>query len=181
MSGNGLVIGNIDLGELLDGMGKVDPSGSGKFIAPGKYLLQVESFEFKKGYKGTSAIGSNKIVKIFSSDDADAAIDDPANLVENITGKNPAIAKANLKAYLLAVCGGLYQQVINPRQVDERFVFAVAQPTQPLKGVFVICEAFKKAKVSKPEESITVKNWRPIFDAELAQYGLAQPKPPAAA
>lgn len=173
----GLVLGNIDLSRALANFGAVQASGGGKFVPPGKFLMQVESFDFRDGYKGITAIGTNKIVKIFQCDDPDTHEGDSGNLVENLTGANPGIAKANLKGYLLAACGGLYQRRFNERDVNEGFTIACAQPTQPLKGVYVMCEALKKPKAKNPAEFITVKNWHPIFDAELAGYGLKQPTP----
>lgn len=184
----GLVINGVDLGEVLDGFEKVNPSGSGQWIKPGRYLMQISQIELKKGYKGASIIGTNKVVHIWNTEDADLKIGEERNFVENLTGKNPGVAQANLKAYLLAGCESLYQTKIDPRKVSPGFVAPLLGPVQPLRGVYIVCEAFMKPKKdaqNKPPEQltqadmITVKNWSMARADMLAEFGLSQPPPRA--
>lgn len=171
-----IVISGVDLSQVLDGFEKVNPSGSGQWILPGKYLMQVQQVELKKGYKGASIIGTNKVVHIFHTEDADLKVGEDRNFVENLTGANPGVAAANLKAYLLAGCESLYRTKIDPRKVSPAFVAPILGATQPLAGVFIICEAFTKPKAAAknkaphellPTDMITVKNWHSVNQATL--------------
>lgn len=172
-----MVVGGVDIGDVLEGFGAVQAFGAGRYIEPGKYLFKISSLEFKKGFKGVTAIGTNEVVHIEHTEDGDLAVGGERNLVEPMSGANAAIGKSNLKGYLLAACESLYQQKIDPKGVNEAFVVPLAGPSQPLKGVYVWCEAFKKEKQKKPGEFITVKNWRMATNAELAGLGFVQPAP----
>lgn len=173
-----LLVGGQDLSDVLDDFDKVQVFGSGQYIEPGKMLMRIASVEIKKGHKGISAIGTNEVAHIWSSEDAQLKLGDNRNLVEPMIGPNASIGKSNLKAYLLAACEGLFQQKIDVKRVSKDFVIPLLQPNQLLAGVFVVCEAFKKPKVKNPLEMITVKNWRSIMNAELAAINPAFVQPP---
>lgn len=166
-----LQVQGIDLSDVLEGFDKVPPSGAGEYFDPGKYLIRIAKCEFKKGHKGVSFIGECEIVHIFNTEAEGLQPGMTRNIVENLTGTNAAICKANMKAFLLAGCESLYRQKLDHRAVKPEFAAACGAPSQPLKGVFVICEAVTKEKQKKPGEFITVKNWKMISEAELAQIG----------
>ena len=168
----------IDLSCLND-LGDIDPSGGvGQYFEPGKYLVRCDRVELKKGHRGTSAIGTNTIMHVWHTEDASIVPGESnRNVVENLTGPNAKIAKANLKAYLLALCEGMYAQKIDPRAVNAAFVIPIVGAANPIGGTYAICEAVRVPKVSKPTEFIVKKSWSPIGNAELAHFGLVQPVP----
>lgn len=173
-----LAVNGIDLTDALDDFGKVQASGAGRYVEPGRYIFKISTVEIKKGHKGLTAIGTNEVAHIYQSEDTELKIGDERNLVEPLSGTNATVGKSNLKGYLLAACESLFQQKIDQKKVDANFVIPLIGPTQPLKGVYVICEAFKKEKKNKPGEYITAKNWRMVTNEELAGYGLRQPPRP---
>ncbi len=173
-----LAVQGIDLSDVLDGFDKVAPSGAGEYFEPGKYIVEIQSCEFKKGHKGVSFIGVCKIVHIFHTEAEGLTVGHSRNIVENLTGQNAAICKGNMKAFLLAGCESLYRQKLDHRAVKAEFAAACGSAAQPLKGVFVICEAVSKEKQAKKGEFITVKNWKMISEAELASFGQGWTLPP---
>lgn len=177
-----LQVQGIDLSDVLDGFDKVAPSGAGEYFEPGKYLVEIQSCEFKKGHRGISFIGTNKVVHIYKTEDLGLKVGDTRNVVENLSSTNKAIAAANMKGYLLAACESLYRRKLDHRTVKAEFAAACGGPAQPVKGVLLICDAIRKEKANTPGEFITVKNWKMITEAELAalnaQNGTAFALPP---
>jgi len=162
----------MDLSDALDGFDSQAPSGGGAFIQPGAYLVMCEQIEFKKGYKGISFIGTNKVIKVLREEDGSNAEDGQANVVENMT-KRKSVAQANMKAYLLALCESRYQKRVDYKQVKSDFAVVCAGPAQPLKGIYAFVDAIHKPREGKT--AVTVKNWRMATNEELAPFGLAQP------
>ena len=168
---------SVDLDAILNATGdfsKLTPSGAGQYIQPGDYLFEISSIEIKNGYKGTSFIGNNTIKLIVQTDEEGLTPGATRNIVENLTGPNKGIALANMKAYLLAGCESLFQRKIPNEGVNPKFVARLLSADQPLKGVFVWCNAFTKPK-QNGKGNVTVKNWKMATNEELAAHGLAQP------
>lgn len=173
------VVAGIDIDALLGGdqFTNMAPTGSGQYIEPGDYLFKVVTCEIKNGHKGTTFIGTNEVVSVMRTNETGLTPGAQRNIVEVLTGKNGKIMQGNMKAYLLAACESLYQRKIPVTGVNPGFVARVLQPDQPLKGVYVLCQAFHKAKANGTAGVVTIKNWKMITNEELAPLGLSQPKP----
>ncbi len=173
----------VDLSEVLDGFEKTSPSGGGKYVMPGEYIVEVKSCQFKKGHKGISFIGENRVLKVLKrvmeTDDTGVErcvsneVDDEANLVENLT-KNKDAGLPNLKAYLLAACDSRYQKKHEAKFVNPKFAEVCAGPAQPLSGILIRVSAFQKANKTNTG-FYTVKNWSMMSHEECALHGLEQP------
>lgn len=177
-----MLINGVDVGDSLDKFDESVPFGAGEYIEPGEYIFEIVSCEIKKGHKGITFIGTNKLIHIMRTDEQGLVPGVQRNLVCSLTGNAEKLqtSNANIKGYLLAACEGLYQRKLDPKAVKKEFIGACCGVAQPLAGVLVKCEAFKKEKAKAKGEFYTAKNWKMLSNAELAAFGRAQPAAPAA-
>jgi len=167
-----LEVGGINLDEALDGFDNTPPSsGGGSYVLPGEYILRVENITMKKGFRGISFVGTNKVVHVIKSEEGvGSRLDDEANVVENLT-KNEN-AKANIKAYAVAVAESFYQRKVDPKNIKKDFIARCCDASQPLKDVLVRVVA-KQVK-TRAGGDYTAKTWSMLTVEEAAKYGLTQ-------
>lgn len=152
-------------------------TGGGSNIRDGKYKMLVEKCELKKGHYGESFIAELRVVEATPNGEMQIAADErsvtdkavvpnPVNttcsLVCNLT-KHDAAA-GNVKKFVFGVLQAFgYAE----EQITEEVLGQVISAAQPLRGMAVECETFRKnnagrATAANAGKILVLQNWKPI-------------------
>lgn len=142
-------------------------SGGGNFLRDGSYKLAVEKAFVRGDEKGWTFIAELRVLES-GAPGYEPPMEGGKPVVPNKVGSTVSFvqqskfdsAPGNVKAFALGclVTLGYTEEMLTEAKLND----LVQQPANPMFGIVVGCETFRKPKKSKPSEILTLPKWKPI-------------------